>query len=88
MGQRLVALGAADEGLTVVAALETANHPRLGEDAGAVAGVGALGVPLAVELDVEADAVIDFALPEAVDAIIDLCQQRRIPLVTATTGLE
>jgi len=33
MGQRLVALGAADPELAVAAALESAGHPRLGEDA-------------------------------------------------------
>lgn len=88
MGQRLVALAAADEGLSVVAALEAAGHPRLGEDAGVVAGVGSLGVPLAAGLDVETDVVVDFALPEAVDDVIDICLKRQIPLVTATTGLD
>ena len=45
MGRRLVALGSADEGLSVVAALESAGHPQLGEDAGVIAGAGQLGVP-------------------------------------------
>jgi 4-hydroxy-tetrahydrodipicolinate reductase len=87
MGRRLVALGAAEEDLSVVAALESAGHARLGEDAGVIAGVGSLGVPVSEGLGVEADAVIDFSLPEAVDAVFDLCLQRRLPLVTATTGL-
>ena len=68
MGRRLVALGSADEGLSVVAALESAGHPQLGEDAGVVAGAGQLGVALSSTLDVEADVVIDFSLPEAVEA--------------------
>ena len=88
MGRRLVALGSADEGLSVVAALESAGHPQLGEDAGVVAGAGQLGVALSSTLDVEADVVIDFSLPEAVEAVVDTCVQRQLPLVTATTGLD
>jgi len=87
MGQRLVALAAADEALVLAATLESPEHPRLGEDAGIVAGAGSLGVPLSVRLHADVDAVIDFSLPEAADGVIALCLQRRIPLVMATTGL-
>ena len=88
MGRRLVALGSADEGLSVVAALESAGHPQLGEDAGVIAGAGQLGVPLSSTLDVEADVVIDFSLPEAIEAVVDTCVRKQLPLVTATTGLD
>ena len=88
MGRRLLALAAADRQLSVVAALESPGHPQLGEDAGVVAGVGPLGVPLSPTLGVEADVVIDFSLPEAAEAIIDTCVRKRLPLVTATTGLD
>ncbi len=88
MGQRLVALGSADEELAIVAAIDSPGHPRLGEDAGILAGVGELGVPLSAGLDVDADVVVDFSLPEAIEAVIETCLQRRIALVTATTGLD
>jgi 4-hydroxy-tetrahydrodipicolinate reductase len=88
MGRRLVALAAADEQLAVVAAVESPAHPQLGADAGVVAGVGPLGVPLSASLSVEADVVIDFSLPEAAETVIDTCAQRRMALVTATTGLD
>ena len=88
MGQRLVALAAADPELAVAAALESPGHPRLGEDAGMIAGAGQLGVPLAGSLEVEADVVIDFSVPEAAETVIDTCLERRLPLVTATTGLD
>ena len=87
MGQRLVALAAADEELVLAAALESPDHLRLGEDAGVVAGAGQLGVPLAASLGVEADAMIDFSLPEATDAVLDTCLDKQVPLVLATTGL-
>ena len=88
MGQRLVALAAADPELAVAAALESPGHPRLGEDAGMIAGAGQSGVPLAGSLEVEADVVIDFSVPEAAETVIDTCLERRLPLVTATTGLD
>jgi len=87
MGQRLVALAAADDELCLVAAVESANHPRLGEDAGMVAGAGQLGLPLSAKLDADADVVIDFSVAEAVDGILEICQQRSLPLVVATTAL-
>lgn len=87
MGQRLIALAAADPQLTVVAGLEAASHPRLGEDAGSVAGIRPLGVPLSSQLDVAADVIIDFSVPQAVDAVVALSKAKKIPLVVATTGL-
>jgi 4-hydroxy-tetrahydrodipicolinate reductase len=86
MGRRLVALGSADKGLKVVAALENASHPDLGKDAGALAGIGNIGVPLAAKLVGDVDAVIDFSIPEATDEIVELCASRGIALVMATTG--
>lgn len=88
MGRRLVALASADRELSVVATLESPGHPRLGEDAGLIAGAGQLGVPLASTFHVDADVMVDFSLPEAVEAILDTCVQRKLPLVTATTGLD
>ena len=87
MGRRLVALGAADSELSVVAALESPGHPRLGEDAGVVAGVGPVGTLLSGSLDAEADVLIDFSVPAALEAVVGVCLDRQIPLVAATTGL-
>lgn len=88
MGQRLIALGSSDPDLKITAALEAGDHPRLGEDAGVVSGVGPMGVPLASDPgQAPVDVVIDFSSPSGVDRIVDLCLQRNIPLVLATTGL-
>jgi 4-hydroxy-tetrahydrodipicolinate reductase len=88
MGRRSIALASADPELAVAAALESADHPSLGEDAGAVAGVGKIGTPLSASLDVEVDALIDFSLPAATEAILGVCAEKGIPLVCATTGLD
>ncbi len=89
MGQRVVALAAADPELEIVAAIDAPNHPRLGEDAGVVAGVKPLRVPIAGKLatDAAVDVVIDFSVPAAAEAMVETCWRRRIPLVVATTGL-
>lgn len=88
MGQRLVALAAEDAGLEVVAALESAAHPRLGQDAGEVAGLGKLDLPIRAELplSVRVEAVIDFSSPEGTMSVLPTCVDRRLPLVLATTG--
>jgi len=87
MGQRLVALAAADPGLVLAAAVDSPNHPRLGEDAGAVAGIGPIGVTLSAAFDVPADVVVDFSTASAAETLLATCVDRRLPLVMATTGL-
>jgi 4-hydroxy-tetrahydrodipicolinate reductase len=88
MGRRLVALGSTDPEMQIVAALERGGHPELGQDAGPLAGVPVLGVPLTATLDTDADVLVDFSLPAGAEAAIELCIGRHLPLVLATTGLE
>ena len=88
MGKRLVALGADDPQLNLVAALEAPDHPLLGQDAGVLAGGVPLGVALSSEITVPVDVVIDFSVPRAAEKIIETCRAKRIPLVVATTGFE
>jgi 4-hydroxy-tetrahydrodipicolinate reductase len=88
MGQRLVALGSADDELKIVAALESPNHPKLGEDAGVIARLHPLGVPLSSEISGAVDVVIDFSVPAGAMSILKTCLEKKIPLVVATTGLE
>ncbi len=87
MGQRLIALADTDDGLDIVAALEHADCPQLGLDAGTVAGVGESGTPITAELNDSVDAMIDFSVPAAAVQVTQLCVARKIPLVMATTGL-
>jgi 4-hydroxy-tetrahydrodipicolinate reductase len=88
MGQRVTALAAQDARFTIVAALESASSPKLGQDAGLVAGVSELGVPLGVVGESDADVVIDFSVPPAAVAVVDHCLKFNKPLVIATTGFE
>jgi len=88
MGQRVIVLGSQDADIQIVAALESASHPKLGQDAGLVAGIGQLGVLLSVAGESEADVVIDFSVPNAAVAVVAHCLQYRKPLVIATTGFD
>jgi len=88
MGQRLVALAREDPGLAVAAAVDSPRHPLQGKDAGEVAGVGPIGVPVTGDLPLaaRAECVIDFSAPPGTMAILPTCVARKIPLVVATTG--
>ncbi|MBI5757427.1 MAG: 4-hydroxy-tetrahydrodipicolinate reductase [Planctomycetales bacterium] len=88
MGQRVIALAHADSQWEVVAALESAAHPRIGHDAGELAGLGKIGVPITSELSDRVDVVIDFSTPAGSTVIAAACAARVIPLVVATTGLQ
>jgi 4-hydroxy-tetrahydrodipicolinate reductase len=88
MGRRIVALASQSSDFVLAAALDAASAPVIGRDAGELAGVGALGVPVAAELGPRVDVVIDFSTPDGAAAIAAVCADRRIPLVVATTGLE
>ncbi len=87
MGKRLVALGTSDPAIQLVAAIEHAKHPDLGRDAGLLAGVAEVAVPLTSSLDFVADVVIDFSLPESAIALVQSCVTHNRPLVLATTGM-
>lgn len=87
MGMRIVQLAQEDQELAIGAALDAPAHPCQGRDAGEVAGLGKLGVPIRSTLpDSGIDVVIDFSQPAGTMAVLPQCVQRRCPLVVATTG--
>ena len=87
MGKRLVALTLHDEELTLAAALDAKGHPAIGQDAGVSAGEAASNVNIADDLPADVDALIDFSVPAGAQRATELCRERKIPLVMATTGL-
>ncbi len=88
MGQRVTAITCGDAHFEMAAALEAATHPLLGHDAGLLAGVGEIGVPLAVVGESAADVVIDFSVPDAAVAVVAHCLEFSKPVVIATTGFD
>jgi 4-hydroxy-tetrahydrodipicolinate reductase len=87
MGQRLVALAKEDPQLQVVAAIERADHPLLQRDAGEVAGIGTIGVPITFDLRPTPAVLIDFSVPASMRHWLKTCRDRGIVMVIGTTGL-
>ena len=79
MGSALLRL-APDMGMRVVAAVS----PR----PAAISGETVWLTPERMRDAPEFDVAIDFSLPEAFDPILALCVERRVPLVSGTTGIE
>ncbi len=89
MGRRIVAIGHQTSGMQVAVALDSPHSSLLGRDAGELAGIGTIGVPLSSAADMfeHIDVLIDFSVPEACVKMAAICGERSIPLLVATTGL-
>jgi 4-hydroxy-tetrahydrodipicolinate reductase len=91
MGRTLVRAVAETEGVVLHAALERAGSPLLGQDAGAIAEVRALGVPISddpLAAVVEAEGVLDFTVPDVSCGMAAFAAQARIVHIIGTTGFE
>ena len=89
MGEALLRAAPAVPRLRVTAAVASPGSPSLGRDAGEVAGVGCLHVPIISDLPralAEADVVIDFSSATATRANLAACRAARKPLLIGTTG--
>src|SRR6266481_490297 len=89
MGHEILRAVSEMTGLLVAGALEAPNHPDLGQDAGTLAGLKPLGVPLSddpLPLLANAQALIDFTVPRVSVALAALAAQARIVHVIGTTG--
>lgn len=88
MGRRIVALAVESGQFDIAAAVDRQDHPDLGKDAGLLAGVTPLNVPLSDACTANAEIVIDFSLPEATDNTLRQCLENGLSLVLGTTGLD
>lgn len=89
MGRALVRAIQADESLTLVGAIEHADHEDLGQDVHRRFGVPGEGPALTADLGEgleKAQVVIDFSLPPASQALLERAAELRIPAVVGTTG--
>jgi 4-hydroxy-tetrahydrodipicolinate reductase len=89
MGQTLLRMIHAAEGMKIHAALEREGAPALGKDAGEIAGIGPIGVPITsdpLQAFLHADAVIDFTSPASTVEFAGLAAQARIVHIIGTTG--
>ncbi len=89
MGQTLLRLIHLDPELDLFGGLEPKGHPQLGADLGHVMGMAPLGMQVsdqALDIIKDADAIIDFSVPESSVAMAELAAQARLVHVIGTTG--
>ncbi|MQB44637.1 4-hydroxy-tetrahydrodipicolinate reductase [Rhizobium sp. ICMP 5592] len=89
MGQALIRLIHATEGLTLHAAVARPGSAFIGKDAGEIAGLGPIGIPVTddpLSAFLHADGVIDFTTPATSVTFADLAAQARIVHIIGTTG--
>ncbi|OEU69576.1 MAG: 4-hydroxy-tetrahydrodipicolinate reductase [Desulfuromonadales bacterium C00003093] len=90
MGGRIINMIHGTEGITLTAAFERPDSPAVGQDAGVVAGLDALGVNVADSLDSvmdQGDVIIDFTFKEVTVKHARIAASHRKPAVIGTTGL-
>jgi 4-hydroxy-tetrahydrodipicolinate reductase len=88
MGTRLIALAKQDKLFEVVAAIDKPECKELARDAGEIAGIGPIGLPITVDLQPKPDVLIDFTTPPAMRHWLKTCRDRGIAMVIGTTGLK
>jgi len=89
MGQALLRAAPAFPRLNITGAVASPTSLSLGRDAGEVAGVGCLHLPIISDLPralTEADVAIDFSSAAATRTNLAACRAARKPLLIGTTG--
>ena len=89
MGSRIVALLKESEGIRLSAAVELKGHSSVGMDAGEVAGISKLQIPIVEDLSMvigDADVLIDFTIPSASLANLKIASKNKKAAVIGTTG--
>ncbi len=89
MGRSLIEAAQGQDGVELATAVDRADGDAVGRDAGELAGIGRLGVPVVDDLEKvvrDFDVLIDFTLPEASLAHADICRRHGRRMVIGTTG--
>ncbi|MFO7981973.1 MAG: 4-hydroxy-tetrahydrodipicolinate reductase [Desulfuromonadales bacterium] len=89
MGARIITAVTETDGLQLAGAVERGGHSQCGQDAGIIAGVGALEVAISDNLQQamkNCDILIDFTFPEVTLANAEICRNLGKSLVTGSTG--
>jgi 4-hydroxy-tetrahydrodipicolinate reductase len=88
MGHVLLECVFADSELVLHGALDRADNPQLGRDAGEQLGKLS-GVNVVADIDLalkDADVLVDFTRPEASMRYLDACQKHHVKMIIGTTG--
>ena len=91
MGSTLVRLIHEGGATKLAGAVESSSNPQINKDAGEVAGVGRIGVPIVAHIAPLLKGqvvVIEFTAPEATLEHVKIAAEKNIPMVIGTTGLK
>ena len=89
MGRMLTQAIDDEKDLSLVVALERSDSEFLGQDAGLVAGIGAIGVPVVTNTDGSTfDVLVDFSIPAATLGLLDTGVADSFGMVIGTTGFD
>jgi len=89
MGSRIVALSKDYPELKLTGAIESKTNPKIGTDAGIIAGIGEIGVRIDDRLEKaidNVDVVINFTSPEATLEHLEIVKKFKKSMVIGTTG--
>src|SRR5690606_31249362 len=89
MGRTLIEACRQAADVELAAAIERPGSAAIGVDAGELAGIGAVGVPVVDDLAAvvsKFDVLIDFTRPEATLANLEVCRKAGRRMVIGTTG--
>jgi len=87
MGRTLIEACRQCSTVQLSAAIERPGSAAVGSDAGELAGIGKIGVATTDRLaEADFDVLIDFTLPEASLANVEVCREARRRMVIGTTG--
>jgi 4-hydroxy-tetrahydrodipicolinate reductase len=90
MGSTLVRLIQENRAMKLVGAVEFAGNQHVDRDAGEVAGVGKIGVPISTRLEPPSKGqtvIVEFTAPDATLEHVKIAAKKNVPIVVGTTGL-
>jgi 4-hydroxy-tetrahydrodipicolinate reductase len=91
MGSRIIALLKDYPEIKLVGAVESKDNPRLGNDAGVVAGIGQLGIKIVDDIEKvidNTDIAVNFTNPEATIEHLKIVKEYKKSIVIGTTGFD
>ncbi|MHC4441911.1 MAG: 4-hydroxy-tetrahydrodipicolinate reductase [Planctomycetota bacterium] len=86
MGARIIQLALEDQRFEVLAALETTNHPSVGQFIECRIGHDNFKLPIQDRTETEFDVLIDFSLPQGTMHWLEYCLSQQRAMVIGTTG--
>lgn len=91
MGRVLTRIVHETPGVEVAGGIEPAGSAHVGTDMGELAGIGTLDIAITddpLPLFTRIDGILDFTVPAATEALVELSAQARIVHVIGTTGID